>query len=90
MGTPTQGTNDITHQGIVRWDTALDDDTVTGAATVIRWATENGELNASINKRIRRGTTINFKTHTNALYVDCYLGITLGLFPEGLGQDVVT
>ena len=90
MGTPDQGTNDLTHQGLVRWDTALDDDTVTGAATVIRWATENGTINASINKRIRRGTTINFKSHTNAQYVDCYVGLTLGLFPEGLGQDVVT
>jgi len=89
MGTQEQIANDTAHLGIARWDTALPD-SMTGVASVQRWATVNDEIRVSINRRLRRGTQINFKTFTNALYIDVNVDLTLGLFPEGLGQDVAT
>lgn len=89
LGTQVQLGNDVAHLGIARWDTVLPDTIITGV-TVQRWATTNDEINVSINRRIRRGTEINFKTKVNALYIDVTVDLTLGLFPEGLGQDIVT
>lgn len=89
MGVPIQITNDLSYHSLTRWDTLAPDDILTSGSARYSFETENGEMYQHYGLRIRRGTTIDFITNTTgAAEIDCHM--IVGLFPEGLGQDVAT
>jgi len=50
--------------------------------------TESGEMVVNINKRIRRGSTVRFATDSAGTAV-FQMHAVFGLFPAGMGQDIV-
>jgi len=62
-------------------------DSIDGVSDYAWGLTEQGLMNIDINKRLRRGTNITFRT--NAAAAATYqMTAVLGLFPAGMGQDI--
>jgi len=89
-GTPIQAANDIAFNPLVRWDTVLPNDFVPGVTGVQVWATENGTTYIPLGMRLRRGTFIDTLCEVGAANISGFTTLTIGLFPEGLGQDIAT
>ena len=53
-------------------------------------ATENGTTYCPIGLRLRRGTFIDTLCEVGAANISGFTTLTIGLFPEGLGQDIAT
>jgi len=87
--TPVQATDTSTHQLVV-WDTPLDEDVMPGATDMRTWATENGTIYVPFNMRLVRGVKLNWITYFNAVTATAYVNLIMGIFPEGLGQDIAT
>ena len=89
-GAEAQIGNNISYHHLVRWDTQLPGDVVTGADQQYVWATENGSLTQKIGTRVPRGGTLHFITDASVAGNYAFCNVILGLFPEGLGQDIAT
>lgn len=76
------GVTSTTKMPVAFWDSV---DSVTGEDFGL---TESGEMVVNINKRIRRGTTITYATDSAATAVFSMTAV-FGLFPAGMGQDIV-
>jgi len=89
-GAESQLANDVSNMALARWDTALAGDTLTGSGAAYTWATENGTTSPEFGLRIPRGSRIDFITSAAATGTQAQCTLILGLFPEGLGQDIAT
>ena len=92
MAPPSQNANDTARIILGRWDTWEADDSESGVVAIHAGLTENGSTYLPINQRLVRGTTIQLSTlaTTYANNVRYYMDYILGIFPEGLGQDIAT
>jgi hypothetical protein len=90
MGGETQETNDLAWTHLARWDTIHTDDMITGVVGRQLWETTNGRAYVPFNMRLRRGQQLVAMNNSSSGEVQSYLTCTLGLFPEGLGQDIAT
>ena len=76
------GVTDTTKMPVAFWDSI---ESVTGEDFGL---TESGEMVVNINKRIRRGTNVTYRTSSAATAVFSMTAV-FGLFPAGMGQDIV-
>ena len=89
-GAESQLTNDRSNVALCRWDTILAGDTLTGSSAEYVWATENGTTSPEFGMRIPRGSRLDWITSAIATGTQAQCRVILGVFPEGLGQDVAT
>ena len=76
------GVTDTTLLPVAFWDSV---ESVTGEDFGL---TESGDMLVNINKRVRRGTQISYATDSAATAV-FQMSAVFGLFPAGMGQDIV-
>jgi len=69
---------------VARWD-VIDTETTLDVAL-----TEQGEPYVSINTRIARGTNLQFFSDVAGAAADIQCAAIIGLFPQGMGQDIAT
>jgi len=89
-GGETQSGNDLGWTHLARWDTWDDDDMIYGVVNRELWVTADGRAYVPFNMRLRRGQLLVAINDSSAGEVQTYLSLTLGLFPEGLGQDIAS
>jgi len=80
-GTPFVGGADMP---LGRWDVI---DTTTDRGNAL---TEQGEPYVPINMRIASGTVISFISDVAGAAADIQCNLIIGLFPQGMGQDIAT
>ena len=89
-GSATQLTNDTIYMPMGRWDTFPNENTGPSPSSHYAGFTENGTSYLDINVRVPRDSLLGFVSGTSANDNVNFCDIILGLFPEGLGQDVAT
>ena len=89
-GAPIQSGPALGRQPLVRWDGGEAIGTITGATDVYPLYTLEGLVSKRLNLRIRRGTELMVASVCSASQVEMNVEIIVGVFPEGLGQDIAT
>ena len=82
--------NDIAVQQLVRWSTVLGYDVGKVVSDMFTWLDAAGNSYQSFNTRLVQGTTLNFISIASSTTVKATCELLVGIFPEGLGQDIAT
>lgn len=88
-GAESQIARDQTYLNVCRYDVLKAGDFIPGAVNRYAWETTQGQMYVPLGMRLTRGTTIDYVTLASG-GTTAYLTLIMGIFPEGLGQDIAT